>query len=129
MVESESAVFTDKLLSTSCMLFLYYITLKSDEKKTLTDSNSGFDSDSTSTALVKMLRFFSGPTSVSFTRDLVPLGTPLPTVAYIQGRRHGFFSEGTNRRQVASISPKYPKNRKRHRIWATSFSNPGGVPL
>ena len=30
----------------------------------------------------------------------------------VQGRRHGFSSGGKNRRQVANLSPKYPKNRK-----------------
>ena len=45
-----------------------------------------------------------------------------------QGRRHEFLSGGTNRRQVANLSPKYPKNRKRHRIWATSFTNQDGTP-
>ena len=44
-----------------------------------------------------------------------------------QGRRHGFSSGGTNRRQVANLHPKYPKNRKSHRIWATSFSNLEGM--
>ena len=39
------------------------------------------------------------------------------------------FEWGTNRRQVANLPPKYPKNRKRHRIWATSFSNLGERPL
>ena len=34
---------------------------------------------------------------------------------------------GTNRRQVANLHPKYPKNRKSHRIWTTSFSILGGT--
>ena len=40
-----------------------------------------------------------------------------------QGHRHGFLSGGTIRQYVANLPPKYPKNRKRHRIWATSLSN------
>ena len=44
----------------------------------------------------------------------------------VQGRRHGFLSGGSNRRQGGQPTPKYPKNRKKHRILATSFSNLGG---
>ena len=41
-----------------------------------------------------------------------------------QRSRHRFLSAvGTNRWQCGHLPPKYPKNRKRHRIWATSFSN------
>ena len=51
-----------------------------------------------------------------------------------QGHRHGLLV-GTgrggggwgNRRQVANLPPKYPKNRKRYRIWALSFSNLEGT--
>ena len=43
-----------------------------------------------------------------------------------QGRRHGFLSRGSNRRQGGQPTPKYPKNRKKHRILATSFTNLGG---
>ena len=45
----------------------------------------------------------------------------------LQGRHHGFLSGGggTNRRQGGQSTPKYHKNRKRHRIWATSFSSLG----
>ena len=48
-----------------------------------------------------------------------------------QGRRHGFLSGGggTNRQQMANLPPKYPKYLKRHRIWATSFSNLEGTSL
>ena len=44
-------------------------------------------------------------------------------IIYLKGRRHGFLSGWTNRRQCGHLPPKYYKNRKRHRIWATSFSN------
>ena len=44
----------------------------------------------------------------------------------MQGRRHGFLSRGSNRRQGGQPTPKYPKNRKKHRILAASFSNLGG---
>ena len=44
-------------------------------------------------------------------------------VVFASGRRHGFLSGGTNRQQVANLSPKYRNNRKRHRIWAVLFSN------
>ena len=46
-----------------------------------------------------------------------------------QGRRHGFLSGwggGSNRRQGGQPTPKYLKNRKKHRVLATSFSNLGG---
>ena len=36
----------------------------------------------------------------------------------VQGRRHGFFSGGTNRRQCGQPTPKYPKSRKRQRFWS-----------
>ena len=45
-----------------------------------------------------------------------------------QGRRHGFLSGGSNRRQGGQPTPKYPKNRTKHWILATSFSNLGGRP-
>ena len=38
------------------------------------------------------------------------------------GRRHGFLSGGRIVGSVANLPPKYPKNRKRRRIRATSFS-------
>ena len=38
-----------------------------------------------------------------------------------------FLVEGTNRRLVAKLPPKYPKNRKRHRIWAALSSNLEGT--
>ena len=41
----------------------------------------------------------------------------------IQRRRQGFLSGGMNHRHCGQLTPKYPKNRKRHRIWAASFSN------
>ena len=44
----------------------------------------------------------------------------------MQGRRHGFLSGGSNRRQDGQPTPKYPKNRKKQQILATSFSNLGG---
>ena len=44
-----------------------------------------------------------------------------------QGRRHGFLSVGSNRQQGGQPTPKYPKNRKKHRTLATSFSNLGGT--
>ena len=37
------------------------------------------------------------------------------------------FEWGTNRRQVANLSPKYHKNGKRHRIWTVSFPNLEGT--
>ena len=50
---------------------------------------------------------------------------------YLGALRRGvatdFWVEGTNYRQVANLPPKYSKNRKRHRIWATSSSNLEGT--
>ena len=50
-----------------------------------------------------------------------------------QRRRHGFLSGGGGGGRivgsVANLPPKYSKNRNGHRIWATSFSNLGDVPL
>ena len=43
----------------------------------------------------------------------------------VQRRRHGFLNGGSNRRQCGQPTPKYPKNRKKHRILATLFSNLG----
>ena len=70
----------------------------------------------------------------TFRRDLVlvvarpPDGVTLCVPRTVcQGRRHGFSSGGTNRRQVANLHPKYPKNRKIHRIRATSCSNLEGT--
>ena len=44
-----------------------------------------------------------------------------------QGRRHGFLSGGRIVGSVTNLPPKCPKNRKRHRIWTTSFSNLEGT--
>ena len=46
-----------------------------------------------------------------------------------QGHRHGFFSGGTNRRQVANLYPKYPKNRKILYLCRFILESGGDVPL
>ena len=57
-----------------------------------------------------------------------PFGESYTSHMWGQGRRHGFFSGVSNRRQGGQPTPKYSKNRKKHRILATSFSNLGGRP-
>ena len=54
-----------------------------------------------------------------------------PTFGYFGVLRRGvatnFWVEGTNRRQVANLPQKYPKNRKMHRNWVISSSNQEGT--
>ena len=45
----------------------------------------------------------------------------------IQGRRRGFLVGGNESSAGGQPTTKYPKNRKRHRIWAISFSNLEGT--
>ena len=45
-----------------------------------------------------------------------------------QGRRHGFLSGGSNRRQGGQPTPKYPKNRKNTGFWPLHSRIWGGRP-
>ena len=54
---------------------------------------------------------------------------PSLKLGIFQGASPQIFEWGTNRWQVADLSPKYPTNRKRHWIWAISFSNLEGTFL
>ena len=53
-----------------------------------------------STTAVFLMEKSEIPGNISWSRESV-------VVAVRQGRRHGFFSGGTNRRQVANLPPKY----------------------